>query len=188
MTKSRKTVIFIALALFTCALAGCMWTGNQPEPTPMPLASVGPDANGLVPMETNNGQMPVGTMEPGASLTPGTNAAERYDWQTKGALVEGRINLFSEIAESRVVVDGTTALVGVKFASQYKGELTQRVRDMIAGEIMGADNTIQVVAVTADPTDVAAIYKLSDELKGGMDQAQASGEIERIVRNATTLR
>jgi hypothetical protein len=47
--------------------------------------------------------------------------------------------------------------VGVVYTPQYKGEMTQRIRDMIAGEVMTADPSIQVVAVPAEAQDVAPV-------------------------------
>jgi hypothetical protein len=86
------------------------------------------------------------------------------------------------------VVTGNTALVGVVFTPQYKGEMTQRIRDMIAGEVMNADPSIQVVAVTAEPQDVATIQKLAQQQRSGASTDQLKTEVEGIVRNATTLR
>jgi hypothetical protein len=189
MTFKKRILIPLALALTLCvALTGCMF-GNQPvAPEGSPLASGLPDGS-MAPQGT--GLTPQGT--PGAQVSgapaPGnTEVKEPFDWRAKAATVEARINMFSEIAESRIVTYGTTALVGVKFTSQYKGELTQRIRDMIAGEVMAADNSIQVVAVTAEPTDVNTIFSLSDQLKSGADSASLQTEVERISRNATTLR
>jgi patatin-like phospholipase/acyl hydrolase len=96
--------------------------------------------------------------------------------------------MFSEIQECSIVTAGNTALVGVVFTPQYKGEMTQRIRDMIAGEVMAADPSIQVVAVTAQPTDVATIKQLAQQQRSGANTEQLQTKVEKIVRNATTLR
>lgn len=181
MKNHKRTIVIIALALVMMfSLSGCMRSNNEPETT-VPEASVMPQStDGLMPVETN--------MPNGATNAPTTDVAESFDWKAKSALVENRINLFSEIAESRVVAYGQTALVGVRFTNQYKGEMTQRIRDMIAGEVMASDANIQVVAVTSDPTDVETIYELADRMKTGVDEETLREDVDKIVRNATTLR
>ena len=76
----------------------------------------------------------------------GSGAATRFDWGNNAAQVETAINNLSEISQSRVVVTGTTALVAVKYDPQYKGETTERIREMVAGAVREADPTIQTVA------------------------------------------
>jgi hypothetical protein len=66
--------------------------------------------------------------------------------------------------------------------------MTQRIRDMIAGEVMAADPGIQVVAVTSEAQDVATIKQLAQQQRSGASQDQLNTEVEQIVRNATTLR
>ena len=83
---------------------------------------------------------------------------------------------------------GDTALVGVKFDNVYKGRLTERIRQMVAAEVLRADPSIQTVAVTSDEGDVARVYQLSDQIRAGRTASELSQEINAIVRNATTLR
>ena len=102
--------------------------------------------------------------------------------------MEANICRISEIAECRVVITGNTALVGVKFDNSYKGEMTERLRQMVAAEVLAADPKIETVAVTAYPDDVEDVYELSDRMLSGKDQDDLKEEINEIVRNATTLR
>ena len=94
----------------------------------------------------------------------------------------------SEISESRVVVAGNTALVGVKFASAYQGEMTERIREMIAGVVREADPSIQTVAVTAEAGDVDAVYGFAEQIQSGKNGDSLAEDINRIVRNITTMR
>ena len=80
----------------------------------------------------------------------GTGAATPFDWKNNAAQVETAINQISEIADSRVVVAGTTALVAVRYTDAYQGETTERIREMVAGAVREADPTIQTVAVTSE--------------------------------------
>lgn len=114
--------------------------------------------------------------------------AQRFDWTANAAQIEGRIGQISEISEARVVVTGNTALVGVKFNQAYQGEMTERIREMVAAEVMAADPEIKTVAVTADEKDVQRVYEYSDRSLAGEALDNLKEDINEIVRNATTLR
>ena len=87
-----------------------------------------------------------------------------------------------------MVINQDTALVAVKFSANYQGELTERIREMVAAVIMEADPAIQTVAVTAEESDVQTIGSIADQLAAGTDLNSLSAEIEKIVRNVTTMR
>ena len=112
---------------------------------------------------------------------------EAFDWLNMGTGVEDKINMLSEIQTSRVIVNGNTALVGVTFTNQYKGEMTQRIHDMVAGEIQAADRNVQTVAVTAEEEDVRKINELADKMTAGTPASELESEIDAIVRNVTTV-
>ncbi len=186
MNGMKKGLLFtMMLAVLSLALTGCFRSTTQVSPTATP-----------VPMVTNATMMPGTTLLPGETLAPGGAAApgttmtpgQTFDWATKATTIENRINMFSEIQECSIVTSGNTALVGVVFTPQYKGEMTQRIRDMIAGEVMAADPSIQVVAVTAETQDVATIKQLAQQQRSGASPDQLKTEVEKIARNATTLR
>jgi hypothetical protein len=189
MNGMKKGLLFtMMLAALSLALTGCFRSTTEvtPTPTPVPLVTNMPGAS-LLPGGT---LMPGQTVVPGGAVVPGTTGVtgQAFDWATKANTIENRINMFSEIQESSIVTSGNTALVGVVFAPQYKGEMTQRIRDMIAGEVMAADPSIQVVAVTAQAQDVATIKQLAQQQRSGTSPDQLKTQVEQIVRNATTLR
>jgi len=171
--KFQKLLCILALLIAVSALiAGCMQGGNvgvQPEPT----ADFMPQGNANAPEGKN---------------TAADAAANRFDWTQNAAQIEGRINRISEIDQSRVVVADDTALVGVKFDSAYRGEMTERIREMVAAEIMAVDPSVTTVAVTAYEEDVNAVYDLADRVLAGRSVDELKQEINEIVRNATTLR
>lgn len=171
----KKMIAMLAiLTLVGAMLTGCMTGGNVGD-APEPTAD-------FMPMTTNNAA---------SGASNGSVAAEnntRFDWKRDSARIEAQINRISEIAESRVVVTDDTALVGVKFDSAYQGEMTERIREMIAGEVKAADPQITTVAVTAFGDDVEDIYELADKMVNGRDLDDLKEEVSEIVRNATTLR
>ena len=170
MKHFKKIACFLMAAAMCFSLTACM-NADAPQSTTrteaVPEASVAPSA-------TN-----------GAAVTQQPVA---FDWLTGSGTVEANVNRISEIADSRVVVTGTTALVGVKFTSAYQGEMTERIREMVAAEVMEADPSIQTVAVTAEGEDVDRVFEISDCLRAGEDANALSADINEIVRNATTLR
>ena len=181
--------LVLALGL---ALTGCMNNGVRNDPA-SPTATAD-----FMPGGTNSANP--ATASPSPAIIDGSNgnagntantsngALNPFDWANGAAQIEQAIAGISEISESRVVVTNTTALVGVKFDNVYKGQLTERIRQMVAAEVLKADPNIQTVAVTSDPEDVQKVYQISDQIRAGRTADELSQEINAIVRNATTLR
>lgn len=185
----RKIIPFVLMIGAAClALAACMNNGGSGvNPTPSATAGYAPDAT-TVP---NNGNGAAGMTNNGATgntaaVTDG--ALNPFDWANGASDIEGAISRISELSDARVVVTNTTALVGVKFDNAYKGALTERIREMVAAEVLRADPGIQTVAVTSNAEDVKKIYDLSDQIRSGRNADELSADINSIVRNATTLR
>ena len=183
--KLKRMYLVLALVLVIGVVAtGCMNQGGngmlldsnvQPSPSPS-----------YMPQGMNNAQ---GNGQSSASNQSAANeSGSRFDWTKSASQVEARINQISEISDARVVVTGNTALVGVHFDRAYQGEMTERIREMVAAEVMAADPEITTVAVTADSGDVDSIFDLSERSQLGRDLDTLKEDIEEIVRNATTLR
>lgn len=187
--------LVFALAL---QLTGCMnntTRGGQVTPTAtadyMPGTTYGGDGMNnptatAYPNVTGDGVS--GANNTGNTANTSNGALTPFDWANGAARIEQAIARISEIADCRVVVTNSTALAGVKFDNVYKGKLTERLREMVAAEIMKADPSIQTVAVTSDDADVQKVYQLSDQIRSGRTADELANEINAIVRNATTLR
>lgn len=196
----RKIIpVILVLAMAGAILAACMNddTANvQPDPTanfyPNATMGAGDNRNGNGAMNdgntgaTNDGAN--GTANAGNTTATADGALNPFDWANGAADIEKAIARISEISDARVVVTNTTALVGVKFDNAYKGELTERIREMVAAEVLKADPAIQTVAVTSAPEDVKKVYELSEQIRSGRTADELSADINSIVRNATTLR
>jgi len=165
----RLFFVFALILLVGVVASGCMNRAQEGivEPAPSP------------------NYMPQGTTTESSAAR---EAAPRFNWTANAAQIEARIGQISEISEARVVVTGNTALVGVRFNSAYRGEMTERIREMVAAEVMAADPQITTVAVTADEDDVEDIYEISDRTLAGREMDTLREDINEIVRNATTLR
>lgn len=204
----RKIIpVILVLAVVGAALAACM-NNDAANTQPAPTANYEPNAtnpatgmnnavdgaNGTSGVTVNDGSA---TDNNGASTVPGAagnttattdGALNPFDWANGAADIEKAIARISEIADARVVVTNTTALVGVQFDNAYKGELTERIREMVAAEVLKADPAIQTVAVTSAEGDVKKVYDLSEQIRSGRTADELSADINAIVRNATTLR
>lgn len=168
--KIKRVFLAFALVLLVGVIAtGCM---NRAE-------------EGVVEPAPSPNYMPQGTTSESSAAQ---ETPARFDWTANAAQIEARIGRISEISEARVVVTGDTALVGVKFNQAYRGEMTERIREMVAAEVMAADPQITTVAVTAEEDDVEDIYEISDRTLAGREMDTLREDISEIVRNATTLR
>ena len=194
---NRKIIPVILIIAVAClALAACMNNGGtNAQPTPGPTANYAPNAtddsgaqngNGAAGLTNNGDATNNGATGNTAATTDG--ALNPFDWANGAADIEKAIGRISEISDARVVVTNSTALVGVKFDNAYKGEITERIREMVAAEVLRADPNIQTVAVTASEDDVNKVYVLSEQIRAGRNADELSAEINAIVRNATTLR
>ena len=194
---NRKIIPVILIIAAAClALAACMNNGGtNAQPTPGPTANYAPNAtdgsgaqngNGAAGLTNNGDATNNGATGNTAATTDG--ALNPFDWAHGAADIEKAIGRISEISDARVVVTNSTALVGVKFDNAYKGEITERIREMVAAEVLRADPSIQTVAVTASEDDVNKVYVLSEQIRAGRNADELSAEINAIVRNATTLR
>ena len=206
MNRKFFTLALI-LAVAALSLAACMNADVDTRTNPAPTANYSPDfADGDA--NTNNGDRNgvkapssdtdnSGAVRGGVANNNGAagntssvsnGALGAFDWANSAADVEKAIAGISEIADSRVVVTNSTALVGVKFDNAYKGELTERIREMVSAEVLRADPAIQTVAVTSAAEDVDKVYALSEAIRAGRTADELSADINAIVRNATTLR
>jgi len=196
---NRKIIPVILIIAAAClALAACMNNGGiGAQPTPTPTANYAPNAtngalngNGAAGLTNNDS----GALNNSATGATGNTAATSdgalnpFDWANGAADIEKNIARISEVSDARVVVTNSTALVGVRFDNVYKGEMTERIREMVAAEVLKADPAIQTVAVTASEEDVKKVYDLSEQIRAGRTADELSAEINAIVRNATTLR
>ncbi len=136
----------------------------MPSPAPMPTPTLTPPATPTTP----------GT---GTSLAPGTDTSANTNAATK---ITAEVDKMSEIESSSAVVLGDTALVGVQFAAQYKGELTDRIKDSVTEKAKAADTSIKTVLVSADADLWTRIKAMATDVKNG-DASGVATEFAEIV-------
>ena len=174
--KKKLYSAFMLMLLAAVLLSGCMNRGDESAVEPTSTPNYMPQGNAAA----NRPQaVPLGAQ---------STAGAAFDWTANAAQIEAKIARISEISEARVVTTGNTALVGVVFDPAYRGEMTERIREMVAAEVMAADPQITTVAVTADQDDVEDVYEISERSGLGREMDTLKDDINEIVRNATTLR
>lgn len=117
--------------------------------------------------------------EPTAPAASGTMSDE--DAMTVSKKVSDEVQRLSEIKKATTLVVGDTALIGVEFDAQYKGEMTTRIKDMVANRAKAADKRIQNVSVTADPDLLTRVQDLGKKLDGGSVISDITTEFTEIV-------
>ena len=159
--KKISMVLFLCLAIALVMTACMSKTGTDENPMTTPGSSAAPSVS------------PQATVE----------AQGAFDWLVNGEKVEENLSKISEISEARVIVNGDTALVAVKFNPAYKGEMTERIREMISNEITKADPRVKTVTVTADENAVTKTYALSDRMRAGEGIETLKKDIEDVLNS-----
>ena len=114
--KNRKYSFVAALILaLVLGLTACMNDGLRND-APAPTATANYDPAPTAGLNTGAGTGAAGTDGNNGNTSSTANGAlGAFDWANGAARVEQAIARVSEIAESRVVVANSAALVGVKF-------------------------------------------------------------------------
>ena len=76
--------------------------------------------------------------------------------------VKDEVAKLSEVKEAVVIMSGDTVLVGLTFDEQYKGELTDRIKEMVVEKVKAAANGTKEVLVSAQNDVVTKIKTLAD--------------------------
>lgn len=86
-----------------------------------------------------------------------------------------------EIESATCVITGNTALVGVQFNDQYKGGVTDRIKEKVERVCKDEDPEIDRVIVTADPDVFARIEDILRDIGEGRPVSGFAEEIEELI-------
>lgn len=159
------TCIALVAVLTACA------ANSAPAPTPMPTTvptlPPGPGMDGASPGPTD-----------GALTTAAMTGAESSAFSKKANDAAAKI---SEVDSCVTAIIGDTCVVGVTFDGQYKGELTDRIRDMVSSRIQSAVPTVERVAVTSDPALTAQIGVVADKISSADALSGLTGDLNDVL-------
>ncbi len=183
----KKMLLFLMLATAAALLlTGCASSADTlPSPTPgtnnVTIQPLVPDMNGNNGMNTGTTDMPNGTAQP---LNNGNTMTVESAQQAAQAMKEAVIKL-SEVDEAWVVPMGDTALVGVKFDSQYQGGADDRLKKMVLTRVQSVDKAVTKVAVTDSAALVTGIQALAETLKGASSLDDVNTKAEDMLKQLT---
>ncbi len=162
----NKGWILLGVSVLSLAvLTGCTSSADtMPETMVKPSASASPQATTAPTVSI----APAATAEP--DVPAGVNSvtdAERISEQ-----IAEEVEKLSEVDDAEAIVAGNIALVAIKYDSQYRGGMTDRLKQMIEERVGMVDKTITTVHVT----DSEEMYKRIGELNDMLDDANFTFE------------
>lgn len=190
----KKIVLFMLSALLALGLAGCA-SETTPQASPSPMMTTAAPATQapttaptvaptiaptIAPEQTASSMMSTGAPSSPSAAGMASEMTDE-DAMTVAEAVSTEVARLSEIDKATTVVVGDTALIGVSFDAQYQGEMTTRIKDMVADRAKTADARIQNVWVTADPDLLERVQALWDKRDGGSAVADITDEFQEIV-------
>ena len=92
-----------------------------------------------------------------------------------------RASELKEIKSANCVITGDTALIGVQFDKQYKGGITDRIKEKVEDACKDEDPQIERVIVTADPDIFARIQDILEDIGEGRPVSGFAEEINELI-------
>ncbi len=186
----KKIWLFLLLtAAAALVLTGCAGSADTlATPTP---GAVNPTADPMFGMNptVSPGMGESATANPENSASPSANGQMTAESAKKASEdMEDAIEKLSEVDEAYVVPLDKTALVGLKFTGQYKGELDDRLKKMILTRVQTVDKEITSLAATDNAALVASIKALTDLLDGASSLTDVNGKAEEVLRQLTVFK
>ncbi|MBR5110971.1 MAG: YhcN/YlaJ family sporulation lipoprotein [Clostridia bacterium] len=182
----KKIILLLLLAMAgAMLLTGCASNADTlPSPTPGTgnnmLSPLTPAATGSIENPIQNPgttTMPESTAQPLGNTVEGAQKAAQ-------AMKEAVVKL-SEVDEAWAVPMGDTALVGVKFNTQYQGGADDRLKKMVLARVQSVDKAITKVAVTDNAALVTGIQTLAETLKGASSLDDVNTKAEDMLKQLT---
>ena len=187
MKKILATLILMALC---AAMTACTATANDAPMAgttmPMTNATVSPTnmvegmMDDLLPDVTvgvNDGLTdPMTSEDPEATGVTTVSTARRAIEQ-----IEDELERLSEVSDAEVVLAGNSAAIALKFDSQYKGGVDDRLTDIVKDRINGVISGVTNVVVTDDAALMDQLETLGERLEAASDMADIQNELNAII-------
>jgi YhcN/YlaJ family sporulation lipoprotein len=108
------------------------------------------------------------------------NAGTDGDDLSLAKRIEGEVDKLSEVKSSAAFVSGDKAVVAVEFDEAYKGEMTDRITQMIVEKAKQVDSRITNVSVTDDPDMMTDVKDMRTRADGGDLLADIKAEFDKL--------
>lgn len=208
MKKKIWVLLSIILVIGVIALAGCTTADRRPDTTPNQNRTTVPRQTRVTPPTTptpgttrttpNNTRVAPRTTSPrtisdnpGTTDIPGTTSPRRVrrtetidndTARSQAKRIADAIAKERNIDSASCVITGDTALIGVQFEKQYKGELTDAIKKSVEKRVKDIEPDIDNVVVTADPDLLSRIKTIASDIENGKPLSGFTKEIEEIIR------
>ena len=168
----KKFSLLLMCLTLVAAMTACAAATPAPITPPAtmytPLPGVtGTAENDLYPNATDN-----------AAMTAAMSGTESSQLSKKANDAAAKI---SEIDSCVTAIIGDTCVAGVTFDPTYQGDLTDRIRDMVASRIQSVAPTVERVAVTNDPEIAAQIGSVADRISQANTVGELTGEFDAVL-------
>ncbi len=171
----RLGLVLMSVALLV-ALSACA-ANATPTPTPSPMATVLPTTSPM-PGATATDGLPDPSATDDAAQTSAMTGPESATLSKKANDAAAKI---SEIDSCVTAIIGDTCVAGVTFDPQYKGAMTDRIRDMVSSRIQSAAPVVERVAVTTDPELTAQIGAMAEKISKAGALSPLTGEFDSVL-------
>jgi len=187
MKKNNRVILFlVSVALVIAFIVGCAPARRQDETPQTPTKDTKPNdttPNDTTPNDTTpNDTTPNDTTPKDTTTkeTPGDMTDE--DTRSEEAKkIADKVADLEEIESATCVITGDTAMVGVQFSEQYKGELTDEIKKKIEDVAEKSEEKITKVVVTADPDLYKRLEDIVTDIGKGKPLTGFRDEIDEIL-------
>lgn len=184
----KKTwFLLLLMVLMAALLTGCASNADTlASPTPGATNMLDNLAPGAGTSTAAPAPQATGTAGPEGMAGQTANGEKTIEDARKAAqAMEEAVEKLSEVDDAYVVPMGGTALVGLKFASQYQGETDDRLKKMVLARVQTVDKEITKVAVTSMEPLVTGIQALAETLKGASSLDDVNDKAEELLKQLT---
>ncbi len=168
---NRKFVFALTVCLLgALLLAGC--TKNTVKPRPSP--TVTPRATPIVtpaPVVT-----PIPSVEP---ISP--SAVPSGSDLAKAKRVESEIEKLSEVNGTAALIHGDKAVIAVRFDGAYKGEMTDRIEQMVMAKVKQIDDSLAEIVVSDNTGIFEDVRAVSGRLEAGEKVANFGADFDQLL-------
>lgn len=182
----KRTILpLTAVLAASLLLSSCASKSGGLVTNPSSTMSVN-DAVTTMPPEGTDNLMPDVSMEP---VIPGSTAdtgvTDAASARRMVEQVEDELERLSEVTDAQVMMAGDTAVVALRFDSQYRAGVDDRIRKMVEERIKGVVAGVDRVYVTEETEHFNALNDLGDRLESATDLTEIRNELMRMVTMLT---
>ncbi|HZK34315.1 MAG TPA: YhcN/YlaJ family sporulation lipoprotein [Bacillota bacterium] len=191
MKIKRSFVLVLSLMLLAMIIASCAPArrpGNQDGPAPGSgqQTRLEPRTNerrpgGIEPVPAPRGGRLDTDGERGPRTSPGTQTGQEGNMQQRAESISNEVSNLDEVESATCIITGNTAMVGVQFSQQYRGEMTDQIKKTVDRTVRDNDDRISRVVVTADPDLVTRIEDIFRQTGEGRPLSGFTKEVNELI-------